>query len=645
MKLLLSLILLVLIFGQWSCRKPTDGVIVSMDMSAVTGSSKYHILVQVRDAAALNKTPAGASVDVGGQDAAYIMNSSGSKSLTVQSGIIDIAIDPKRAPQSNQPVSFDLSINAPGYLPQVRNIQVAFAEYDQEVYVDLINIKTPPPGMQLTEANLSLSNGAVAALTKINAENGTLKTIATSALPASKKVNGMGPSVNADDLKPADVPLNVEDGFVTVVFPKGSTFYYRVPDTGLVKYTRSVPKYDTIVHTINTSNPNSSGNFVEMRLKGYYDEEAFGPRFKKVAYSGAVKIITYSQMSNASEGLKVFPFAADGAVDYGKSIRLLKNRRAPENKMLFDGITVKSGRPATENFSNKVLFYGVDEKNKLFSISPDSTYDWFISYTLDADKINPLTNKKIVAGDSVETGINSKADSTYRSVIRSVKIGTQNYLRTESQTANVGFYYEAPYTQSYNLTINSTVPQAIRSIPDQENLAFQSYLNMGQYSLYLPFYLGNYTDNKPLAYSGTLVSSTPITPPSVHTYVSYWWKLLVNTTQTTTFNAQIDLFANANIRLEPRVDFEMCIKCSEKNLIITPSQWGYVIIPGDDSPYRRTQRSINLVNGKWSTMGLPIGGDYTATGTFLGKSPKYKLKIDGPIVRDTAFVNCGSIGF
>ena len=259
--------------------------------------------------------------------------------------------------------------------------------------------------------------------------------------------------------------------------------------------------------------------------------------------------------------------------------------------------------------------------------------------------LSSVIARSISLRDSVETGINIKGDSTYRSVIRSVTIAAQSYLRTESQSANAGFYYEAPFTQTYNITLNPTVPRVIRSIPDQENLAFNSYLRMGPYYLYLSFNLGSYSENKSVSYTGTIASSFVIAVPQVVTQVSYWWTNLVNTVQTTTFNAQIDLFANANIRLQPRVDFEMCIKCTEKNLIITPSQWGYVIIPGDDSPYRRTQRSINPVNGKWSTMGLPVGGDYTATGTFLVKSPKYKLKIDGPIVRDTAFVNCGSIGF
>ncbi|MCD0488312.1 hypothetical protein LPB86_08730 [Pedobacter sp. MC2016-14] len=641
------LMILGLLIGLWACKKPTDGIVVSMDMSAVTGTSKYHILVQVRDAATLSKTPTGTTVDVTGQDAAFIINSSGSKKLTVQSGgIIDIAIDPSRIPQLNRPVSFDLSVNATGYLPQVRQIQVAAAEYDQKVYVDLINIKTPPAGVVLTEANLSLSNGAVAATTKINLENGKLATIAPNAIPNTKQVSGLqGAKRNtADETKPADVPLSVADGLVTMVFPKGSTFYYKVLDTGTVKYTKSVPKYDTVMHKINTSNPNGKAEDIPViRITGYYDTEVSGPRYKKVAYTGVVKIISQSIEYNNSENLKVFPIDPDGQVDYGKNIKLLNKRSGQENRLLFDAITVKTGRPVTESFSNQVSFYGVDKDGKNFSISPDSTYKWFISYTLAADKMNPITKKILAAGDSVETGIDFKNDTTYRTAVRAVTIGGKSYLRTDCQSANVGFYYPADYTQTYNLSVITTLPLAIKNIPDKENMSFTSYVRMGDYTLFLPFYPGMADIEKPVNYSGNIVSSSPITDPRVIYNISYWWKPLVNETRATTFNGQINLFSGVNIQLEPRIDFEMCIKCTDKKLIITPSQWGYVVMP-DDSPYKRLQRSINLINGKWSTQGLAIGGNYTATGSFMGKNPKYKMNLKTTTVRDTAFIDCRAIG-
>ena len=636
----ITIITLGLLTTFWACKRPTDGILVSMDMTAVTGSPKYHVLVQLRDAAALNTTPAGASIAVTGQDGGFVTSSAGSKILKIQNGIVDIAIDPKRTPLPNQPISFELSINAPGYLPEVRQIEVDATEFNQNVYVDLINIKNPPPGLELSEANMTLSNGAVASLTKINVEQGTLATVATSAMPNSKKTSSVsGVKVNeVTGPEPEDVPLTVEDGLVTLVFPKGSTFYYKVLDTGTVKYTKSVPKIDTIIHTVNTTNPNATAILPEYRITGYYDVEVKGPKYKKVAYTGEVKIITETVQYNNSEDLKVFPYDPKGVVDFGKTIKLLKKRTARENRMLFDAITVKSGRPATVGYTNEVQFYGKDAKGALFTISPDSTYNWFMSFTLDADKTNPLTSKKIVAGDSVETGIDIKNDTTYRSAVRSVQIGGKTYLRAESQSSCVGFYYEAPFTQAYNLTVSGNIPQAILGIPDKENLAIQANVRMGDYMLYIP-----YSTTKPLVFSGNIVSRNPITAPQFYFDVSYWWKSLVHRNETTTFNGQIDLFANANIRLNPRVDFEMCIKCTDKKLIITPSQWGYVVMP-DDSYWKRFQRSVNLVNGKWATQGLEIGSEYTATGEFLGKNPTYKMKITGTMVRDTALVDCRAIG-
>ena len=632
-----------LIIGQWACRKPTEGVQATMNISAATGTTKYHILVQVRDAAILTQTPAGAAVAVTGQDAAYVINSSGSKSLAMQNGLIEIAIDPNRNPESNLPVSFDLAISAAGYLPQVRQIQVAPSQFNQKVFVDLVNIKNPPAGMRVTEANISLTNGAVTALTKINLEKGTVATLATSAVNGPLSIAKLKANAAADDPKPeaVAVPFTVQDGFVTLVFPKGATFYYKVLDTGTVKHIESVAKYDTVWHKIATSNINGKVEDIPVpRFVGYYDKEVAGPRYKKIAYTGAVKIVCKFLNYNSSENLKVFPVNADG-VDYGKTISLLKNKSGRENRLLFDGITTQTGYPETVNYTSEIKFLGTDAKNVPFSISPDSVFKWFVSYKLDGNKINPLTTKKIAAGDSVETGIDIEHNRTYRTVVKAVPVGTEIHLRTESQSANAGFYYEAPYTQTYDLTFSGSVPKEITEIPDKENIAFTSDVQMGEYNLSLPYYIG--MPATAMHFTGNIVSSSPITSPRMYFDVSYWWKSLVSKNQTTGFTAQVDFFAGTSIRLEPRVDFEMCIKCTEKSLLVTPNQWAYVIFAGDDSPYRRTQRNIHLVNGKWSTMGLSLGGKYTATGTFLGKNPKYNLLINTQLVRDTAYIDCGAI--
>ena len=631
----LAILTFALIIGQSACRKPTDGVLVSMNTAAATGTPKYHILVKVRDAAALTKIPSGATVAVTGQDAPYIINSSGSKSLTMLNGLVEIAIDPNRNPESNLPVTFDLAISAAGYLPQVRQIEVAPSQFNQNVYVDLINVKNPPAGMRLTEATISLSNGAVSALTKVNMEKGTVATLATSAANGSLSVVRSKAEIGDDPkLEDIAVPFTVEDGFVTLVLPKGSSFHYNVLDTGTVKHIESVPKFDTVWHKIETSNVNGKAADIPIpRLIGYYDKEVSGPRYKKVAYKGVVKIITRSVEYNTSENVKVFPVNADG-VDYGKSISLLKNKSGRENRLLFDGITIQTAYPVTTNFNTELQFTGTDAKNVPFAISPDSAYKWFISYALDADKINPLTNKKIVAGDSVETGIDIEHNRTYRSIVKAVKIGAKDYLRTESQSPNAGFYYEAPFTQTFDLAFDGTIPPELVGIPDRENVEYTSYVQMGNYHLSLPFYPG--MASRAMHFTGNIVSRAPITAPKVVFSVSYWSRWLVNNNLTTGFTAQVDLFGGANIRLEPRVDFEMCIKCSEKNLLVTPNQWAYLSGLGNDG-------YINLVNGKWSTMGIPQGGTYSATGSYLGKWPKYQLLINTQLVRDTAYIDCRAI--
>ncbi|SEM05183.1 hypothetical protein SAMN05216436_101268 [bacterium A37T11] len=639
-------ILFITSFFVWfACRKPTENLTVSLNIN--NGEpSKYHVILKVSDAKTA-AAPAGATLNVTGQDASLIKSGTDSKSFRVYDGFAELALDPAHIPTSATPVKFNVSLSADGYLPVTQEVWIREDQFEQQVDINLINLSNPPDGIGVSVTKLNLNNGVLPALSKISLaaqapQNGQA-TLAYHRASSQSLHKGLNAYTNAvalsentglddENVSGDNTTFTDKDGLTTIVLPKGLDFYYYKEVGKKTKIgTRQVPIYSP-EQTIKTSNANSSAT-IPPRILGYYQEEYsyIDPVYEKEKVNASsVELICTYYTNFADVEYRVFPQNTESGIDYSKNISILSGGAYPENELFFKSVGV------TQISNYYFLFHDTDAAGNKhdIAVSPSSDVKWFISYALDQSTVNPITGKKIKAGDSVEYAINTDHHVTQRAAIEAYEVGGKVQLRTNVQCSWVGFYYPAPYKANYSYAVNSTRPRELATLPDPENLKVYASLKdlSSNYDLY--GWTAFYGQNGFI--TGTILSKKPI-QISFNSSVSYFGRNL--TLRNVSGNTGAVSIFEESYSLPPTVNFKVSIKCTEKNLTLYPNASGPVYnLTGD---YR--QGYCRLESGTWSTQGLVIGDSYSAIGNYEGVPGEYQLTIDGTDIVDEASGNCSEI--
>lgn len=146
-----------------ACKKPTEG----LSLSIAPQLFEYTVALQFYNAADPANPPAGISLKAEGKSASGIYEISGNKKLTVVDGFISLGLLADRNPVAGSPVQFMLQVTAPGYMPLTIPVKMIYGQKVQFIQVAMINLETPPAGVSLKKASITLDNNAVPAATNI----------------------------------------------------------------------------------------------------------------------------------------------------------------------------------------------------------------------------------------------------------------------------------------------------------------------------------------------------------------------------------------------------------------------------------------------------------------------------------------------
>ncbi|MDE1191261.1 MAG: hypothetical protein PW786_03875 [Arachidicoccus sp.] len=476
-----------------SCKKPTDGIGLSITTGDVI---KYSVMVKIKDAANSGTVPPKLNVSVTGQDADYIYDFSGHKNFTVYNGQIQFIIDPARTPSSGT-VDFYVQVSAPGYLPALQEVTVTPSRLTQEVDIKLTNINTPPAGTKIASASFKLSGGALPSTSILKLQQNTSSSTTKSTGNESNKTTIQSIKQNTYAVNTNDTTY-YDDGLTSVVLPKGTTFYYyKWRQTGTVSVVDTVKNSKIEIDSSASANGTTK---VYVRLVTYYNYYSYNYPvgvWDTIKYTGdTIQVFTTYNTSNTDINYSAYQYY--GEVPDVPGISLLSGGTYPEDELLY--------KSAVSKRLSNISFYG-KLNGSLIVISPSSSYRWFTSFAINTNFVNPITNKKIQAGDSLEIGIDPVTYHTIRQVVKAA----HGQLRAQIQSTDMGIYYHAPYITAYNYTFTS----ALTAVPDLENAS--CYLNLGVLSVSIPgSNFGSYV------YNGKICSASPITTSTPKVNYYYW---------------------------------------------------------------------------------------------------------------------------
>ncbi len=171
--------MLCLLFS--ACKKPTDGLTLSIAPQLF----EYTVALQFYNAADPGHPPSGINIRLSGKDADGIYEISGNKKLTVVDGFISLGVLADRSPKPGSPVQFTIEATATGCLPVTIPVTVLYGQRIQFMPIELVNPSTPPAGVSVKRASISLVNNALPeATTLVTPLTAGKQETATISLPA-----------------------------------------------------------------------------------------------------------------------------------------------------------------------------------------------------------------------------------------------------------------------------------------------------------------------------------------------------------------------------------------------------------------------------------------------------------------------------
>ena len=162
-----------------SCRKLTDGVTVYLTLPHALNP----VTIQIVDASVTaTSTPDNPVVQITGENASDVTNYLTKVDFTPQNGLLTLGLKQGATPTADKPYRFNVVVTADGYLPTVQSVVISEQKL-QVMTIPMVNLKTPPASVSVT--NGSFTVGAAAALQSpkiaVNVPAGTNMTDASGA--------------------------------------------------------------------------------------------------------------------------------------------------------------------------------------------------------------------------------------------------------------------------------------------------------------------------------------------------------------------------------------------------------------------------------------------------------------------------------
>lgn len=148
----------ILLLVVASCRKE-DSETVTNDLRASVGNRLYHnpLNIQVFDAGDDTHYPENATITVSGPDKRKILSLLGERTISIKDGIIQLGVNHNHAPSESNPLRFNLTIEAPGYLKFFKSFYLTNGEEPMHETIRLFNVSNLPEGASYSSQEMDLN--------------------------------------------------------------------------------------------------------------------------------------------------------------------------------------------------------------------------------------------------------------------------------------------------------------------------------------------------------------------------------------------------------------------------------------------------------------------------------------------------------
>jgi len=195
----LMLICSLFIFSINSCKKPSDGITLTVNESTL---AKAPVLLHFANANnSSTNQPGDFDVTVSGRDAALVQMDGGSTtSFKASHGFLPLSLTTNAAPSASSPVTFNVSAQIPGFAPIVQTVTIT---KDTATIVDIgvVEYANPPAGTAVLMNNSPLSGGVSDGAT-LNLQPGLnmVESAQIKIQPGTQMMDGNSQPINATQL-------------------------------------------------------------------------------------------------------------------------------------------------------------------------------------------------------------------------------------------------------------------------------------------------------------------------------------------------------------------------------------------------------------------------------------------------------------
>jgi hypothetical protein len=142
MNFLKSLIVAIVIFCIFSCKKPTENINIVVDTNII----KLTALIHVTDGSTGGAAPSGSTIQITGDGASQVYELSGKKLIGLSAGMVTIGPGPDALTSLTHPIKINVVISAPGFETTILPVSFNGSVNQQIVEIPLIKKgSTAPP--------------------------------------------------------------------------------------------------------------------------------------------------------------------------------------------------------------------------------------------------------------------------------------------------------------------------------------------------------------------------------------------------------------------------------------------------------------------------------------------------------------------